>query len=271
MTRYGPVQYADTARPDVDRAAADHELHRVRAGLRRPRAVGDRPRRRPADERVATSRTPARAFFLNGGKRLYVSRVFVPSDARRRRRLGVAPARPPLRRRRRGHWRARWPGRLRQRAAHRAARCARATARTSTSTFGVQAERSRTGAVVEITARGAAARRRRPTSTLGARVVPSIRRSDAAGRRADVPSTLAGRRAPIAAGPIVKEVVLQVRGQCRRRAPRRLRRPGDAPRPAALDRQDPPGRRPRGRERDRLPRHPAPTTRRHRRLSGPST
>ena len=103
LTRYGPVS-TQRRGPRDHRAAADHELHRVRAGLRRARAAD--PRRRPARE---LPRPRARAFFLNGGKRLYVSRVFAP-DRRDATTTACAPLALHRRWRRPATWRARWPG-----------------------------------------------------------------------------------------------------------------------------------------------------------------
>ncbi len=101
LTRFGPVQYAGgpaTAEPRL--ITSFTEFERVYGSLE-PLVVG-------GDERVNYTAHAARAFFANGGKRLYVSRVFhaseddpvlghvafldVPTSG------GVAS------------WRARWPG-----------------------------------------------------------------------------------------------------------------------------------------------------------------
>ena len=65
-TGYGPVPLhrVDDADQMLPQPGAGHQLHRVRARLRRPR--------RSAASR-ASSRLAARAFFANGGRRLYVA------------------------------------------------------------------------------------------------------------------------------------------------------------------------------------------------------
>ena len=76
LTRYGPVPYVATMpsrQPGGHgrRAGAGHQLHRVRARLRRPGT--SRYRQTTPDNYLAYA---ARAFFGNGGRRLYVARVF---------------------------------------------------------------------------------------------------------------------------------------------------------------------------------------------------
>ncbi|SFU59406.1 phage tail sheath family protein [Pseudoduganella namucuonensis] len=97
ITRYGPVQYANGPGSTAPRLITSFtEFERVYGGLE--------PLRLGADQRVNYLAHAARAFFANGGKRLYVSRVFVDTDAdpalARSGKLvaGVAT------------WRARWPG-----------------------------------------------------------------------------------------------------------------------------------------------------------------
>ena len=78
---------ADALRPDRRRAGDRHEPGRVRAHLRRPRSscAFARPRRRRSHNYMWHA---VRAFFENGGKRLYVQRVFRPGRRAHRRRQG---------------------------------------------------------------------------------------------------------------------------------------------------------------------------------------
>lgn len=101
LTRYGPVQYAGGPATTEPRLITSFtEFERVYGSVE-PLLIG-------GDERVNYTAHAARAFFANGGKRLYVARVFHASDDD-----------PVL-----GHvafldvptsngvatWRARWPG-----------------------------------------------------------------------------------------------------------------------------------------------------------------
>ncbi|MGH9768788.1 MAG: phage tail sheath family protein [Blastocatellia bacterium] len=103
MTRYGPVQYTGGPRTTEPRLITSFtEFERVYGGLE-PLMVGDSG----TEERLSYLAHAARAFFDNGGRRLYVSRVFtqrVVDD------FGVAfSSEIPV-----GDitatWRARWPG-----------------------------------------------------------------------------------------------------------------------------------------------------------------
>ncbi len=108
MTRYGPVQYIDggargprSTEPRLITSFSDFE--RVYGGLD-PLVLG-------GDERLPFLAHAAKAFFDNGGKRLYVSRVFVPNSATD---LGLAGRDVPVASSpgTTAHWRARWPGRF---------------------------------------------------------------------------------------------------------------------------------------------------------------
>lgn len=69
LTRFGPVQYTGGPSTTVPRLVTSFtEFERVYGGLQ--------PLRLGSDERVNYLAHSARAFFANGGKRLYVSRVF---------------------------------------------------------------------------------------------------------------------------------------------------------------------------------------------------
>src|SRR5882672_401157 len=110
MTRYGPIQYRDsfgtgptTTEPRLITSFTDFE--RVYGGLG-TLSVG--PTGGPFDDHLTYLAHAARAFFMNGGKRLYVSRVFAkragdPTPwgvAGRLIAVGASSA----------TWRARWPG-----------------------------------------------------------------------------------------------------------------------------------------------------------------
>src|ERR1044072_5558899 len=73
MTRYGPVQYAGGPRTTEPRLITSFtEFERVYGGLG-PLNVGEAG---AEEERLCYVAHAARAFFENGGKRLYISRVF---------------------------------------------------------------------------------------------------------------------------------------------------------------------------------------------------
>ncbi len=100
----GPVQYPGGPSATEPRLITSFtEFERVYGGLDRVAPGGA--------DRLPYMAHAARAFFMNGGKRLYVSRVFVPNDEDAG-DLGVASravavnAAPPA------SWRARWPGRF---------------------------------------------------------------------------------------------------------------------------------------------------------------
>src|SRR5919199_2032950 len=82
MTRYGPVQYTGGPRTSEPRLITSFtEFERVYGGLE-PLNVGESG---ATEERLCYVAHAARAFFANGGKRLYISRVFLP------RALGTNP------------------------------------------------------------------------------------------------------------------------------------------------------------------------------------
>jgi uncharacterized protein len=99
MTHYGPVQYPNGPRNSEPRLITSFtEFERVYGGLEELEIDGGR---------TAFLAHAARAFFDNGGKRLYLSRVFTPraGDAN----LGVA-SRSIVDGALTATWRARWPG-----------------------------------------------------------------------------------------------------------------------------------------------------------------
>jgi phage tail sheath protein FI len=154
MTRTGPVQYRDeprrgpsTTEPRLITNFADFE--RVYGGLE-PLNVGASAA--ATEERICFMAHAARAFFLNGGQRLYVSRVFAPRTppGPGNPDVGVAsrsiPVGPTT-----ATWRARWPGAFGNVFVETSAVRSKNIAYQHP-TFGVQAQRARAGAVVEIVA-----------------------------------------------------------------------------------------------------------------------
>ena len=102
LTRTGPVQYPGGPSATEPRLITSYvEFERVFGGIELLMVGGG--------ERLPYLAHAARAFFLNGGKRLYVSRVYTPDDG-----SGVAfvnvpvPSTPATT----AVWRARWPGRF---------------------------------------------------------------------------------------------------------------------------------------------------------------
>jgi phage tail sheath protein FI len=145
MTRFGPVQYADGPKTSEPRLITSFtEFERVYGGLE--------PLRMPEriDERLCYTAHAARAFFNNGGKRLYISRVYSPidpvnNDGVARLAITISDLFAT--------WRARWPGEygnvlVETRIIHSG------NVAISHPTFGVQAQRAKAGTVVEILAAG---------------------------------------------------------------------------------------------------------------------
>jgi uncharacterized protein len=158
MTRFGPVWYAGGPTSSEPRLITSFtEFERVYGGLEPMRiATG------MAD--VETDRVPylahaARAFFLNGGKRLYVSRVVTPRDAAvgttptLLQRLGVATRSVPV-----GsgfpvaNWHARWPGSFGNVLVRVLAVRTKNLAYVDTATGAVQANAVKHGSIVEVQA-----------------------------------------------------------------------------------------------------------------------
>ncbi len=147
MTRYGPVQYTGGPKTSEPRLITSFtEFERVYGGLE-PLLIG-------TDERLCFLAHAARAFFDNGGKRLYVSRVFTPNPA-----TPAPPAGDPAL----GvagrivnadaTWRARWPGRAGNVLVEtKVVRSGNIAYVHPDPTFGIQVKRAKAGAVVEILA-----------------------------------------------------------------------------------------------------------------------
>jgi phage tail sheath protein FI len=152
MTRYGPVQYPGGPRTSEPRLITSFtEFERVYGGLE-ALEVGAAAE----TERLCYVAHAARAFFANGGKRLYISRVFAPrgasphvaSDygvATRSITIGVTSA----------TWTARWPGFAGDVLVEtRVTRSKNVAFAHPTLGFGIQARRAKAGAVVEIITAG---------------------------------------------------------------------------------------------------------------------
>ncbi|WP_224242763.1 phage tail sheath family protein [Hyalangium gracile] len=104
VTRFGPVQYPGGPKTTEPRLITSFtEFEAVYGGLE-PLEVGASPA--TAKEHLPYTAHAARAFFLNGGARLYVSRVFSPRSGSD---LGIASTSVTV-----GgttaKWKARWPG-----------------------------------------------------------------------------------------------------------------------------------------------------------------
>ncbi|MDO9074815.1 MAG: phage tail sheath subtilisin-like domain-containing protein [Rubrivivax sp.] len=141
LTRYGPVWYRRGPSSNAPRLITSFtEFERVYGGLE--------PTRPDNEERINYLAHAARAFFLNGGQRLYVSRVFVQNnpatdyDGCARRAVTLAGGGTAT-------WRARWPGVMGQ--VHVACEVLRSKNLGFDPGNGVlQVKRARHGAVVEI-------------------------------------------------------------------------------------------------------------------------
>ena len=151
MTRYGPVQYPEGPKTSEPRLITSFtEFERVYGGLTKL-LLG-------TVERLPFTAHAARAFFDNGGKRLYLSRVFAPTEPApgtfdygvASRAITVTGSATPA------TWFARWPGNygnaLVETRAVRSKNVAFSYPATDPvrSLWGPQAKRAKAGAVVEI-------------------------------------------------------------------------------------------------------------------------
>jgi phage tail sheath protein FI len=103
LAHFGPVQYLDGPSPTEPRLVTGYAEYERIYGKLDPLSV-------PGTDGVPYLGHAARAFFLNGGRRLYVSRIYVPpADGN-----GVASANVsvPTAPATTATWRARWPGRM---------------------------------------------------------------------------------------------------------------------------------------------------------------
>jgi len=206
LAHYGPVYYAGGPTSIEPRLVTSYvEFERIYGGL-------DRLQPSDAADREAYLAHAARAYFANGGKRLYVSRVFSP---RSNVDTGVAERDVPVP----GTaftatWRARWPGAMGN--VHVEALVRRSKnllvdfaalypASDPRSTWGIQATRVRAGAVVEIVPGGSPVPVGNAALTVGQLAVVEV---DADGRQ-----TFRGDGADVvpAADATIQLVELQVR------------------------------------------------------------
>lgn len=148
MCRFGPVQFTGGPASSEPRLITSFtEFERVYGSLEALSVSAPGVR-----DRTNYLAHAARAFFANGGQRLYVSRVYTPPSAGG---TGVASASVPA-----GDlsatWTARWPGEEGNALVQVAVRRSKNIAFNHPD-LGIQAQRARAGAVVEITAANAAA------------------------------------------------------------------------------------------------------------------
>ncbi len=140
LARFGPVHRTGgptTVEPRL--VTSFTEFERAYGGLE-PLAVG-------GDERANYLAHAARAFFLNGGKRLYVSRVFAPNGGADTGVASLAITVAP------GHaatWTARWPGAMGNARITTSVHRSKNVAFQDTNLGTVQAKRAKAGAIVEI-------------------------------------------------------------------------------------------------------------------------
>ncbi|MDX2418966.1 MAG: phage tail sheath subtilisin-like domain-containing protein [Xanthomonadales bacterium] len=160
MTQFGPVCYQDV---DINGPLSCEprlitsftEFERVYGGLE-PLDIG-------GDERITYTAHAARAFFENGGKRLYISRVVAPNAGTGANAWGVARREIVIDddgTMRSAIWQSRWPGKLGNAkvvvTAKRSKNLAyeHSIAKGFADDWGMQAQRVKAGAVVEVIAAG---------------------------------------------------------------------------------------------------------------------
>ena len=219
MTRWGPVQYVDNGRrgPSTSEPrliTSFTEFERVYGGLEQ--LLIDRGDGQPTSDSYLAH--AARAFFLNGGKRLYVSRTFSPQGpAGGPFDWGIARLELPFGAGDSATWRGRWPG-----AYGNALLTVRALRKNNVAydhaptaggpSFGTQARGLTRGAVVEITAPGVT------PPVAGTDLVPgSLAVVDVDTATVDINGlaqqrfvNAAGAAVAVAAGSTIKEVSLRV-------------------------------------------------------------
>ncbi|MDQ6610858.1 MAG: phage tail sheath family protein, partial [Gemmatimonadota bacterium] len=104
MTRYGPVHYPGGPSSTEPRLTTSYiDFERTYGGLDVLQIQPD------GDERLPYTSHAARVFFMNGGQRLYISRVFTPTSVGGVDDWGVA-SRAIAVSGTTATWRARWPG-----------------------------------------------------------------------------------------------------------------------------------------------------------------
>ena len=213
LTRYGPVRYAGgptTVEPRLITSFVEFE--RVYGDLQRLDV--DRGFGAPSESFLAHA---ARAFFLNGGKRLYVSRVFQPTgDAD----PGLAALAVPFGAGDSATWRARWPGAYGNvlitvrpiRKGNSAYEHGPPFGPLTGPAFGTQARGLARGAVVEITAPGDPVPGQDDDVAAASLAVVDLDETsvDVTGLAEQTFIDNGGNPVAVAAGSLIKEVVLQV-------------------------------------------------------------
>lgn len=159
LTRWGPVAYRQgplegPSETEPRLITSFTEFERVYGGIE-PMEIGPDAGTAAGNRRPAYTAHAARAFFLNGGKRLYVSRVFSPRGVAPNEDWGVAglPVAVPGGANLAATWRARWPGSFGNVFVEtRAVRTKDVSF--AHADFGIQARGARAGALVEIVPAG---------------------------------------------------------------------------------------------------------------------
>ena len=213
LTRFGPVQYVDNGRrgprsTEPRLITSFTEFERVYGGLEQLRV--DRGDGQPASEAYLAH--AARAFFLNGGKRLYVSRVFTAVDTGGGvLDWGIASLALPFGVADNATWRARWPGAYGN-ALIKVRPVRKRNSAYQHATFGTQASGLTRGAVVEVTEPPATPPAAGADITSAALGVVDVDDTavDAAGNPQQIFRDSAGAVIATTAATIIKEVVLQV-------------------------------------------------------------
>src|SRR6266511_85343 len=102
LAHYGPVQYTGGPLATEPMLVTSFiEFERIYGKLE-PLLIG-------GEDRLPFLAHAARAFFMNGGRRLYISRIYTPADGSgiASRSISIPTAAPST-----ATWRARWPGRM---------------------------------------------------------------------------------------------------------------------------------------------------------------
>ncbi|MEO1057472.1 MAG: phage tail sheath family protein, partial [Actinomycetota bacterium] len=213
MTRWGPVRYTGGPTTVEPRLITSYtEFERVYGGLEQ--LLIDR------GDGQATSNSyvahAVRAFFLNGGKRVYVSRTFQPSDpGDGSEDWGISSLPLPFGATDSATWRGRWPGAfgnvLLKVRAIRKGNVAFDHTQPSGPVFGTQARGLTRGAVVEITAPGGTPPLAGDDLVAGSLAVVAVDETvtDIAGLAQQTFLDTTGAPVAVAAGSTIKEVTLQ--------------------------------------------------------------
>ena len=215
MTRWGPVQYPGGPTTTEPRLVTSlPEFERVYGGLERLNV--DRGDGQSTSEGYTAHAT--RAFFLNGGQRLYISRVFVPTDpGDGSEDWGRSELLLPFGVGDEVNWRGRWPGSygnvfLTVRAVRKGNSAFNHAPTQGGPSFGTQARGLTRGTVVEITdatdTPPSAADDIDPALMAVVDIDPAVTDINGVAQQRFLDSAGAGFAMP--ANPVIKEVVLQI-------------------------------------------------------------